>query len=280
MQIPNGQHVRDALWSGGQPWHPVCKAFLRMTETGNVPLAPARLSFHMKLSVFRVIAAEGKTGRPNWTEKLSPFPRVLCVLCFGVFVLLFAGSLAPANPAVQARRLIGYQQVDLTPLFYWWEHSQGVRPLQAWKHVQGVLDRQSVYGWMVRGKIEGQTGLQYFLVKNPPTKSLARYRELNDSLARLGQERSSTLAITKLPAYNGWMYDYLGRPVRAPSEDFERIEEAKSHLQEIDQQIAAVRQEMGGMLDRDGYFKVDAFALQLNDLYEGSPVLDCGFPRS
>jgi hypothetical protein len=211
---------------------------------------------------------------------MSLFPGVFFILCCSISVLLSAPSNASANPAVQARRLIGYQQVDLSPLFYWWEHRQGVRPLQAWKHVQGVMERQSVYGWLVRGKIEGQTGLQYFLLRNPPAPGLARYRELNDSLAKLEQERSSTLAITRLPAYNGWMYDYLGRPIRAPSEDFERIEEAKSHLQEIDQQIASVRQEMGGMLNGDGYFKVDAFALQLNEQYQGSPVFDCGFPRS
>ena len=229
----------------------------------------------MKSCISRVIAATGITRCPDRTDLFAP---EFCTLCLSIGLFLVA-SIASANPAVQARRLIGYQQVDLSPLFYWWEHGKGVRPLQAWKHVQGVMERQSVYGWLVRGKIEGQSGLQYFLLKNPPTKNLDRYRELNDSLARLQQERTSTLAITKLPAYNGWMYDYLGRPIRAPSEDYERIEEAKSHLQEIDHQIAAVRQEMGGMLNRDGYLKVDAFALQLNDQYQGSQVWDCGFPR-
>ena len=269
MRLPKGGSLAPGLQS-----------ISRMTATGNVPLAPARLNFRMKSCVSRVIAARGMTRCLDWTEKKLPLvARVLCILCLSVFVLLFARSTASANPAVQARRLIGYQQVDLSPLIYWWESQKGVRPLQAWKHVQGSLERPTVYGWMVRGTIEGQSGLRYFLLKNPPATTMARYKELNDQLPKLQQERTSTLAITKLPAYLGWAYDDFGRPMRVPSDDFERIQEAKSHLQEIDQQIAAVRQEIGGMLNREGYLKVDAFALQLTEQYEGGPVFDCGFPR-
>jgi hypothetical protein len=35
---------------------------------------------------------------------------------------------------------------------------------------------------------------------------------------------------------------------------------------------------MAGMLDGRGNFKVDAFALQLNESYQGSQVFDFGFP--
>jgi hypothetical protein len=221
----------------------------------------------------------GKTRPADWRESLSSFSRGFWVLLLAASLFLLLPASGHGNPAVQSRRLIGYQQVDLSPLFFWWEQQKGVRPLQAWKHVQGSLERPTVYGWMVRGSIEGQSGLQYFLLKNPPTTTMARYKELNDQLPKLQQERASTLAVTRLPAYVGWAYDDFGRTVRVPSEDFERIEEAKHRLQEIDHDIAAVRQQIGGMLNREGYLRVDAFALQLNDQYQGSPVLDCGFPR-
>src|SRR5689334_16256377 len=113
-----------------------------MTATGNVPLAPARLSFRMKSCVSRAIAAAGIT---RWPDRTVLFAPAFCTLCLSIGICLLA-SPASANPAVQATRLIGYQQVDLSPLFYWWEHGKGVRPLQAWKHVQGVMERQSVYG--------------------------------------------------------------------------------------------------------------------------------------
>src|ERR1051326_2312199 len=55
-----------------------------------------------------------------------------------------------AAPAVYPRRVINNHQVDLLPLFVWWEHQehqQGVRPLTSWKHIQGMLEQETIYGW-------------------------------------------------------------------------------------------------------------------------------------
>jgi hypothetical protein len=184
---------------------------------------------------------------------------------------------APA-PAVYHRRVINNHQVDMLPLFVWLDHKQGVRPLTSWKHIQGILERETVYGWLVRGTIEGQSGLQYLLLKNPPKKELARYRELESQLPKLEETRATVLPVSNLPAYGGWDWDVYGGTTRVPNEDFDRVEQAKIELQQVDGQIHSARQEMAGMLSKHGYFKVDAFALQMNQVYEGSPVFDFGFP--
>src|SRR5206468_2204759 len=100
----------------------------------------------------------------------------------------------------------------------------------------------------------------------------------NQLLPKLQQERASTLAVAQLPAYKGWDWDVNGATTRVPTDDFDRVEQAQSNLRELDQRIHTVRAEMAGMLDTRGYFKVDAFALQLNQVYDRSPVFDFGFP--
>jgi hypothetical protein len=198
--------------------------------------------------------------------------------CVATCAVILAQVASAANPTVYEQRIIQFHKVDLLPLFDWWDKRQGARPLSTWKHIEGFLDRESAYGWLVRGTIEGQNGLQYFLLKNPPRKEIARYRELENSLPNLEQERASALEVTKLPAYKGWDWDVNGGMVRLPSEDYDRVEKAQVNLEEVDGRIQAVRQEMAGMLDGRGNFKVDAFALQLNESYQGSQVFDFGFP--
>jgi hypothetical protein len=189
--------------------------------------------------------------------------------------MLYANTGSAAAPAVYERRVINNYPVDLMPLFVWWDHQHGgVRPLTSWKHVQGALERETMYGWLVRGTIEGQSGLQYFLLKNPPRKELAKYRELEAQLPKLEQARATTLPNTKLPTDRGWDWVVWG----APAEDVDRVEHARNELNQIDTQIQTTREEMAEMLTKRGYFKVDAFALQLNQVYQGSPVFDFGYP--
>ena len=58
------------------------------------------------------------------------------------------------------------------------------------------------------------------------------------------------------------------------------IEQAQNNLYDIDQHIKEVRAEMATMLDTQGNIKVDAFALQLNLMYESMAVYDFGFPTN
>lgn len=201
------------------------------------------------------------------------------VLGYVVICALFGIPSARSTPAVYERRVINYHQVDLMPLFEWWDRRKGDRPLASWKHLEGTLERETAYGWLVRGTIEGNDGLHYFLLRNPPQKELARLHELENSLPVLEQQRASELGVAKLPMYEGREWNAYGELVRSPTENYDRIEQAQANLQDLDTRIADIRQQMAAMLDQRGNFKVDAFGLDMNQVYQGSPVFDFGFPQ-
>ena len=204
--------------------------------------------------------------------------QTLVLGCVVICALFFLPG-ARGNPAVYERRVINFHQVDLMPLFEWWDRRKGVRPLASWKHVEGTLERETAYGWLIRGTIEGQGGLQYFLLRNPPQKDLARLRELENSLPGLEQQRASELAVAKLPMYEGREWNAYGELVRSPTGDYDRIEQAQTNLQDLDTRIAEIRQEMASLLDKRGNYRVEAFALDMKQVYQGSPVFDFGFPQ-
>src|SRR5262249_25840617 len=110
--------------------------------------------------------------------------------------------------------------------------------------------------------------------------------ELESQLPQLERDKASKLEVAQLPAYRTYGLNRYatsdssdtGGAVTLPTEDHDRIQQAKSDVQQIDAQIQAVRQEMGEMLTKRGYFKVDCFALQMNQVYQGSPVFDFGYP--
>jgi len=219
-----------------------------------------------------------RNRKANWLSVSRLLKCCSPLGCAAICWLFLAESARSAAPMVYEVRTINFQRVDLLPLFDWWQRRRGVRPLSSWKHIEGALDREAAYGWIVRGTIEGRDGMYYLLLRNPPQKELARYRELENQLPQLEQARASELAVTKLPAYKGWDWDVNGGIVWLPSDDFDRIEQAHRNLDELDGRIHDIRQEMAGMLDKRGNFRVDAFALQLNQNYQGSPVFDFGFP--
>jgi hypothetical protein len=209
----------------------------------------------------------------------ASLPRGLRGLARAVICTLFLANSGRSTPAVYESRVINYHQVDLMPLFEWWDRRKGVRPLASWKHVEGTLERETAYGWLIRGTIEGQSGLHYFLLRNPPKKDLARLRELENALPGLEQQRASELAVAKLPMYEGREWNAYGELVRSPTENYDRIEQAQTNLQDLDTRIADIRQQMATMLDKRGNFRIDAFALDMNQVYQGSPVFDFGFPQ-
>ena len=97
-----------------------------------------------------------------------PFPGLSALACLALCFVVLMESRGFADPAKYPRRTVNYQPIDLMPLLLWWEKPQGVRPLVSWKHVQGIIERETIYGWVVRGTIEGKPGLQFFLMRNPP----------------------------------------------------------------------------------------------------------------
>ena len=208
--------------------------------------------------------------------------RVVTVI---VALLVSTASMRPM-PTVYPKRVINNHTVNLSPLFAWWDEKHGGRPLTAWKHLEGVFDQETVQGWLCRGSIEGQSGRQYFLLKNPPQKELVRYRELENQLSQLQYERTAKLEVAGQPAYETWNLGVYSNSrgtaddaaFIVPRENFEAIKQANSELQNIDVQIQSVRQEMAGILTKDGHFKIDGFALQVTQRYQGHPVFDFGYP--
>lgn len=191
-----------------------------------------------------------------------------------------------AMPTVYPNRVINFHKVDLSPLFVWWDDNQGERPLTAWKHLEGIVERETPDGWLCHGTIEGRSGLQHFLLRNPPRKDLTRYRELETQLAQLEREKADKVEVAGQPAYEVWGLGVYSNSwgtaddaaLVVPTESFDQIKQAKNRLHRIEEQIQSVQQEIAGMQTTDGHFKIDVFALWTNRHYQGHPFFDFGYP--
>lgn len=203
-----------------------------------------------------------------------------------IVALLVSASSKGAMPTVYTNRVINYHKVDLSPLFVWWDGNQGERPLTAWKHLEGIVEKEIADGWVCHGLIEGRSGLQYFLLKNPPRKDLTHYRELEVQLEQLERERATKVEAAGQPAYETWNLGVYSNnwgtadhaALVVPTENFDQIQQAKSKLHKIDGQIQSVRQEMADMQTKDRHFKIDAFALQMSRRHQRHPLFDFGYP--
>jgi hypothetical protein len=196
----------------------------------------------------------------------------------GLGVLAAMPALLNASPAAYPQRYIQPHRVNLTSLISWWDHPQGQRPLTSWKHIRGHLERETPYGWLLQATVEGQAGSRYLLLRNPPRKELARFRELEKQVANLEQRRADVLHFANLPAFDGWTVDGAGDLVPVRSVNFDRVEQAHADLADLDYDIAVAHEEMAAMVTKDGWFRVECFALRLNETYQGSPMYDFGNP--
>jgi hypothetical protein len=172
--------------------------------------------------------------------------------------------------------MISEQTVDLRPLLEWWSSAErGERPLSGWKLVRGRIVRNTAYGWIIQGEAEGENQASQFLLKNPPRERLQKFHEVQCQLSIYEQERD-------------YLNDYLERAVRMPYDStsdsaFPSVSwsdqmAAVTRLLDLDRTIPALRQELGRLQDERGNFKLDTFALRLNERYQGLPVFDHGYP--
>src|SRR3954464_8812149 len=100
--------------------------------------------------------------------------------------LLVRAGQAMGNPADYPNRRINNYTVDLSPLILWWEDPRGVRPLKAWKHLQGTFEGEIGPAWKIRCRVEGEIA-KPILLKNPPQDRLVRFRELQTLMLKLEQ---------------------------------------------------------------------------------------------
>lgn len=198
-------------------------------------------------------------------------------LSLGVGVFLFLEA-ARANPCNAPTRMVKGYTVDLQPLFDWWPRPKGARPLSAWKHVRGRIERDSALGWTIIGSVEGQHEPCTILVKNPPREKLQRFSELKRQLPEYERARAATAEFLKRPVCTDW-YSYWLSPWTLPPISLSEYKSALSSLEQLGQAIQAIRQELRPMIGSEGEFNLDAFALKVNATHESLPVFDYGSPH-
>lgn len=204
-------------------------------------------------------------------KKSTNLPLLSCVL---LLVSVSAIECVRASPCVDPKRMVSGHTVNLSPLIEWWSEPKSVRPLPAWKHVRGSIAQETAFGWMINGKAEGQS-TDRFLLKNPPRERLRRFRELQPRLAEYEKNRAATMETLGRPVYS-WWDSFWGKPPLPQSISPEEYRLASAHLAELDRNIRATRDELAPMQDEHGNFKLDAFALHVNESYQGLPVFDHG----
>jgi hypothetical protein len=188
---------------------------------------------------------------------------------------LLTTPLLQANPCVSPRRLVNGYTVNIQPLFEWWGSPKGLRPLASWKHVRGVIARETQGGWVVTGKVEGHSRTETFLLKNPPQDRLLRYHELQRQLAESQRASDATREFLKRPVATDW-YTVVVSQGQAPPITLAEYRDAQARLDELIRTTHSIGDDLRSLQDHEGHFAVDAFALRVNDTWQGITVLDHG----
>lgn len=194
-----------------------------------------------------------------------------------LLALALVAAPAAANPCTHPVRIVNGYTVDLQPLMTWWPQPKGMRPLSGWKHVRGTIVREDALGWVVKGKAEGQKLATTFFLKNPPRDTLRRFQELRRQLSEYQSARTEVTEFLKRPVSSDWYSYWLAQSqwTAAPISVAE-YNQATARLAQIDHKITSLHEELAPMQDANGNFKVDAFALNLQQIYNALPVYDHG----
>jgi hypothetical protein len=217
-------------------------------------------------------------------------------------VILGTISGAQADPLKNPKRVINGQTVDLAPLFGWWDHPEGGRPLAAWVHVTGPVVGSGGWGWTIEALIEttparataGQTNKPppevraRILLRNPPANERAQFERLNAQLTALNEERSrwaqqafdagqhaATLEDQQDPSRPWRLYSRMLSDEIANAKDAQN--DAKAQIKDIDQRLEQIAAKLAAFPDQTHYL-VDCIALQTGQTYNRLPVYDHGQP--
>jgi hypothetical protein len=180
-----------------------------------------------------------------------------------------------ASPCSYPKRMVGGYTVDLQPLIDWWSSPKGVRPLSSWKHVRGSIVHETPSGWVIEGKIGDHGRVSTFFLKNPPRQKLLRFQELHRQLPNYERAQAETRELASRPVCTDW-YSYWLTQWQAPPVTVAEHRQATARLGELNRNINAIHDELASMEDEHGNFRLDAFALKVNETYQGMPVFDHG----
>ncbi len=208
------------------------------------------------------------------------------------------GAWLQANPLQEPKRLINEQTVDLSPLFHWWTHRDGSRPLTAWLHLSGRVVATNSLGWTLDAQVEpgthpGRTSQSAaagrelkIVLEHPPLQQLADFERLAAQRETLKTERAGLAA--QASAAEGHVHDLSTQQktnrrnaVRASGlaqqvNYWKQVDkEAKDKLKTVDKQLQELHTKLAAFPDADHY-QVDCLALELGQKFNGMPVYDYG----
>jgi hypothetical protein len=186
------------------------------------------------------------------------------------------------TPVKDPKRAVNEQTVDLTPLFQWWNHHEGERPLKAWVHVTGHIVSTTAWGWAVQARLE-QTGEKKdgaekemkIILKNPPVQEQVEFERLKGQLKTLNDERSHLSAQASTAANHAKDTAHQRHAAAANAAYHHQETAAKDQIKNVDEQLKTINGKLAAFPDHETY-SVDCFALQTGQTVNGLPVYDHG----
>jgi hypothetical protein len=180
------------------------------------------------------------------------------------------------------KRVVNGRTMDITSLVRWqMDPGSAARPLKAWVLVTGRLSGQTAYGWQVTGSIDGQPQPRPFIVKNPPTESLAEFNRLKQQFTLLTQrqDRLNAQFQSAQQLYEQTDAEYLRMGyLRFGGDLLDQRRRAVADLRadgaDLDKQIQAF--DTRGQ-DLRGEFAVRCFAIKTAQPFNGMVVYDHGY---
>ena len=188
--------------------------------------------------------------------------RVGLGICTAGSFLWLAAWTGHADSLHNAKRVVGGQQVDLTPLFRWWTIRSGPRPLAAWAHVTGSVVEITAWGWTVQARVEtspapggsepndtGSSSKELRIVlRNPPVWEKDRYEALNAQLQELNDQRQFLVAQSNQAATLSKEIKSVPHRSRAANAEVRQLNltqaQAKALIKTTDAQIQQARAQL------------------------------------
>lgn len=216
-----------------------------------------------------------------------------------LLLLWFVSWGSIAGPLQYPKRSVGDYQVDLNPLFKWWVHRQGPRPLAAWTHLTGSIVGTNGGAWIIEARIEprekpqatenshkASDGPSRILLQNPPVEDLAQFEQLSGHLRDLTARRDELAGVesrakSRSQAVAGQQHEHRHEPAESRVLAAERKQlkqagdAARSEEKTLNQQIEQLKSKLPPGSDPQHY-TLDCFALDRGYDYDQLAVYDYG----
>lgn len=200
-------------------------------------------------------------------------------------------------------RYFGVADVNLAPLFGWWEHQRSPshqieyspRPLMAWKRIVGFKMMDQGYQWVVEAEIftnRASGGKSRIILRNPPVQEEAAFYALKQEVAdaalqvtnaehfyqtaEKAQERAQRIAHIDARSRNWRSRFDAGSYARQSAEERGLADTAQDEETQTRQTQAAAEKQLASLPSAQGRYQIDYFALDTGKVFDGLPVYDLG----